>query len=277
MKTIILCGGLGTRLREETEFRPKPMIAIGGKPILWHIMRRYSTSGFKEFILCLGYKGEAIKNYFLEYDLVHSDFTIRLGTKEITRHSVFHDESGWQVTLAETGLQTMTGGRVKKIEKYIDGDCFMMTYGDGLANIDIHDLLKFHKERGKVATVTAVRPIARFGELSVDGDLVESFREKPQIGSGWINGGFFVFQRKIFDYLDEECVLEKEPMERLAREKQLAVYKHTGYWRCMDTYRDFEALNHDWESGRPGWLELDEGNVRQARVGRKTQGGRGVK
>jgi len=254
MKTVILCGGLGTRLREETEFKPKPMTAIGNKPILWHIMRYYSSFGFKDFILCLGYKGEVIKDYFLEYDLVNSDFTIRLGTKKIKRHSVFHDESDWQVTLAETGLQTMTGGRIKKIEKYISSRTFMLTYGDGLANIDIKALLKFHKERGKIATVTAVRPIARFGELSVDGDLVEAFREKPQIGSGWINGGFFVFERKFFDYLDEECVLEKEPLERLAREKQLAVYKHAGYWKCMDTYRDFEALNHEWASGRPGWL-----------------------
>lgn len=259
MKTVILCGGMGTRLREETEFRPKPMVLIGGKPILWHIMQIYSSYRFKDFILCLGYKGEAIKNYFLEYDLVHSDWTIRLGTKEITRHSVFHDESDWQVTLAETGLHTMTGGRVKRIEKYIDGESFMMTYGDGLANININELLKFHEEKGKMATVTAVRPIARFGELSVDGDLVDSFREKPQIESGWINGGFFVFRRKVFDYLDEECVLEKEPMERLAREKQLAVYKHAGYWRCMDTYRDLEALSHEWEIGHPGWLVPSEG------------------
>ncbi len=254
MKTVILCGGLGTRLREETEFRPKPMIMIGDNPILWHIMRLYSHYGFKDFILCLGYKGEVIKNYFLEYDIVNSDFTICLGTKEITRHSLFHDESGWQVTLAETGNQTMTGGRIKKIEKYIDGDTFIMTYGDGLANINIKELIKFHREKGKIATVTGVRPVARFGELSVDGDLVRDFSEKPQIEQGWINGGFFVFQREFFDYLDDECVLEKEPLERLARDNQLAVYKHTGYWRCMDTYRDLEALNRDWASGRAGWL-----------------------
>ncbi len=254
MKTVILCGGLGTRLREETEFRPKPMIVVGDKPILWHIMRTYSSYGCKEFVLCLGYKGDVIKNYFLEYDLVHSDFTVRLGTKEITRHSVFHDESDWQVTLAETGQQTMTGGRIKRIEKYIDGETFMMSYGDGLANVDVRRLLKFHREKGKIATVTAVRPMARFGELSLDGDLAESFHEKPQIASGWINGGFFVFQKRVFDYLDEDCVLEKEPMERLAAEKQMAVYKHSGYWRCMDTYRDLEALNQDWTSGHPGWM-----------------------
>lgn len=255
MKTVILCGGLGTRLKEETEFRPKPMIAIGGKPILWHIMKIYSSHGLKDFILCLGYKGEMIKDYFLEYDLVHSDFTIRLGSKEITRHSLFHDESDWQVTLADTGLQTMTGGRIKKIAKYIDGETFMMTYGDGLSNVNIQDLLRFHRAKGKIATVTAARPIARFGEISVDGDLVRSFREKPQIESGWINGGFFVFQRKVFDYLDEECVLEREPLERLAQDKQLAVYKHAGYWRCMDTYRDMEALHQEWLTGTPGWIQ----------------------
>lgn len=253
MKTVILCGGLGTRLREETEFRPKPMIAIGDKPILWHIMKIYSSFGFQEFILCLGYKGEVIKNYFLEYDFVHSDFTIRLGSKAITRHSILHDEGDWQVTLADTGLRTMTGGRIKRIAKYVDGNTFMLTYGDGLANIDLHELLRFHREKKKIATVTAVRPVARFGELWVDGDLATSFREKPQIESGWINGGFFVFQKEVFDYLDEECVLEKEPLERLAREQQLAVYKHSGYWRCMDTYRDLEALNQEWASGRPGW------------------------
>jgi glucose-1-phosphate cytidylyltransferase len=254
MKTVILCGGLGTRLREETEFKPKPMVEVGGKPILWHIMRNYAAYGCKEFILCLGYKGEVIRNYFLEYDLLNSDFTIRLGSKEVTRHAVFHDESDWQVTLAETGLNTMTGGRIKRIEKYIDGDTFMATYGDGLANIEIPRLLDFHRRKKCVATVTAVRPLARFGELTVNGDLVESFREKPQLQSGWINGGFFVFDRKIFSYLDEKCVLEKEPLERLAAEGQLAVYRHEGYWRCMDTYRDLEALQQEVAGGKPGWL-----------------------
>ena len=254
MKTVILCGGFGTRLREETEFRPKPMIMIGDKPLLWHIMKLYSHYGFNDFILCLGYKGEVIKDYFLEYDLINSDFTIRLGTKEITRHSIFYDESDWQVTLADTGNGTLTGGRVKKIEKYIDEDTFIMTYGDGLSNINLKELIRFHRDKGKIATVTGVRPVARFGELSVDGDLVKTFSEKPQIENGWISGGFFVFQRKIFDYLDEQCMLERAPLEKLARENQLAVYKHSGYWRCMDTYRDLEALNQAWASGRPGWL-----------------------
>lgn len=266
MKTVILCGGLGTRLREETEFRPKPMILIGGKPILWHIMKHYSSYGHKDFVLCLGYKGEMIKNYFLEYDLLHSDFTIRLGTKKITRHAVSHEESDWQLTMAETGLQTMTGGRIKRIQKYIEDATFMMTYGDGLSNVNLRELTKFHRERGKLATVTAVRPIARFGELSVNGDLAESFREKPQIESGWINGGFFVFQKKAFDYLDPDCVLEQEPMERLARDKQLAVYKHTGYWRCMDTYRDFDALTHEWDSGSPGWIKPSSKAIHRSRA-----------
>jgi glucose-1-phosphate cytidylyltransferase len=254
MKTVILCGGLGTRLREETEFRPKPMIMIGDKPILWHIMKLYSHYGFNEFILCLGYKGEVIKNFFLEYDLVNSDFTICLGTKEITRHSIIYDERDWQVTLADTGNGTLTGGRVKKIEKYIDEDTFIMTYGDGLSNVNLKELIRFHRDKGKIATVTGVRPIARFGELLVDGDLVKTFSEKPQIENGWISGGFFVFERKIFDYLDEECMLERKPLEKLAQENQLAVYKHSDYWRCMDTYRDLEALNQEWASGRPGWL-----------------------
>jgi len=254
MKTVILCGGLGTRLREETEFRPKPMIMIGDKPILWHIMKLYSHYGFNDFILCLGYKGEVIKNFFLEYDLVNSDFTICLGTKEITRHSIICDERDWQVTLADTGNGTLTGGRVKKIEKYIDEDTFIMTYGDGLSNVNLKELIRFHRDKGKIATVTGVRPIARFGELLVDGDLVKTFSEKPQIENGWISGGFFVFERKIFDYLDEECMLERKPLEKLAQENQLAVYKHSDYWRCMDTYRDLEALNQEWASGRPGWL-----------------------
>jgi len=180
MKTVILCGGLGTRLREETEFRPKPMIMIGDKPILWHIMKLYSHYGFNDFILCLGYKGEVIKNFFLEYDLVNSDFTICLGTKEITRHSIIYDERDWQVTLADTGNGTLTGGRVKKIEKYIDEDTFIMTYGDGLSNVNLKELIRFHRDKGKIATVTGVRPIARFGELLVDGDLVKTFSDFPK-------------------------------------------------------------------------------------------------
>lgn len=254
MKVAILCGGRGTRLRELTEVIPKPMVEVGGRPILWHIMKAYSHYGSKDFILCLGYKGDVIRNYFLRYDLLNSDFTVELGSKRITLHNSFHDEHEWRVSLRETGLNTMTGGRVKRIENWIDEDTFMLTYGDGVADVDLHALLAFHIEKGRIATVTTVRPVARFGELQVDGDLAVSFQEKPQVNEGWINGGFFVFNRRIFDYLDgDQCVLEREPMERLAAEGQLAAYRHDGYWRCMDTLRDVELLNQEWEEHRAPW------------------------
>jgi glucose-1-phosphate cytidylyltransferase len=253
-KVVILCGGAGTRLREETEYKPKPMVAIGDKPILWHIMKIYSAFGFNDFVLCLGYKGDIIRNYFLNYDLLNSDFTIELGAKEIVSHATFHDEHRWLVTLAETDAQTMTGGRVKRIQQYIDGDTFMLTYGDGVSDIDIEDLLRFHHEHGRIATVTAVHPTARFGELTLDGELAVSFGEKPQTQEGWVNGGFFVFNRKVFDYLGgDDCVLEREPLERLAAEGQLAAYRHTGYWQHMDTLRDMELLNSQWAGGSPPW------------------------
>ncbi len=253
-KVVILCGGAGTRLREETEYKPKPMVAIGDKPILWHIMKIYSTYGFKDFVLCLGFKGDVIRNYFLNYDVLNSDITIQLGTKEIEIHSSFHEEHHWRVTMAETGLYAMTGGRVKAAEKYIDGDVFMLTYGDGVADINVQDLLRFHYEKGRIGTVTAVHPAARFGELSVAGELAAAFREKPQIRNGWINGGFFIFNRRVFDYLGgEDCVLEQEPLERLAAEGELAVYRHEGYWQCMDTVRDMELLDSQWASGNAPW------------------------
>ena len=253
-KVILLCGGAGTRLREETEYKPKPMVTIGDKPILWHIMKIYSSFGFNDFILCLGFKGDVVRNYFLDYDLLNADITIQLGTKDITSHATFHDEHDWRITLAETGLNTMTGGRVKRIEKYVDGDTFMLTYGDGVADINIQDLLRFHHEKGRIATVTGVHPGARFGELSLAGDLAAAFREKPQIRDGWINGGFFVFNCKVFDYLGgDDCVLEQEPLERLAADGELAVYRHDGYWQCMDTVRDMEQLNAEWARGDPSW------------------------
>ncbi len=253
-KVVILCGGAGTRLREETEYRPKPMVAIGDKPILWHVMKIYSSFGFNDFILCLGFKGNVIRDYFLQYDISNSDVTVDMGTNQIVRHSTFHDEDLWRVTLAETGLETMTGGRVKRIAKYIDEDTFMVTYGDGVGNIDIPSLLRFHREMGRIATVTGVRPVARFGELYLSGDLVQRFQEKPQVEEGWINGGFFVFQRKIFDYIDrDETLLEREPLARLAAEGELAVYRHEGYWRCMDTVRDMEFLNEEWVCDNPPW------------------------
>lgn len=258
MQVVILCGGQGTRLREETESRPKPMVEIGGRPILWHIMKIYSTYGFNDFILCLGYKGEVIRNYFMQYDIQNSDFTIHLGTKKIVTHAANHDEGDWRVTLAETGPNTMTGGRIKRIERYISGDTFMATYGDGVADINIPALLNFHYEMDCIATVTGVHPVARFGELSVDGNLVTSFREKPQVRESWINGGFFVFNRRVFDYLDgDDCVLEREPLERLAAEGELALFRHEGYWRCMDTYSDMELLNREWSSGHAPWRIWD--------------------
>ena len=252
-KVVILCGGQGTRLREMTDVVPKPMVEVGGRPILWQIMKIYSHYGFRDFVLCLGYKGDVIRNYFLQYDLLRSDFTVELGGKRVIPHASYHDEQDWRVCLAETGADTMTGGRLKRVEKYLDDDLFMLTYGDGVADVDIDALLAFHKSQGRIATVTAVRPVARFGELLLDGDVARAFEEKPQIREGWINGGFFVFSRRVFDYLDGDCILEREPLSRLAKEGELAVYRHDGYWRCMDTLRDVESLNQEWADGKPPW------------------------
>ena len=254
MKVVILCGGLGTRLREETEFRPKSMVEIGGKPILWHIMKTYAHYGFNEFVLCLGYKGEMIKEFFHNYELFNSDMTIELGKPNVKLHNK-HTEYGWKITLAETGDSAQKGSRLKQVEKYIDGNVFMLTYGDGVANIDVNQLLKFHQKHGKLATVTGINPASRFGELKVIGDQVESFSEKPETSTGLINGGFFVFNKKIFDYLSvrEDCDLEYGPLEKISREGQLMVYKHQEAWYCMDTLRDMEFLNKLWNEGNPGW------------------------
>jgi glucose-1-phosphate cytidylyltransferase len=254
MKVVILCGGMGTRLREETEYRPKPMIEIGGRPILWHIMKIYAHYGFNEFVLCLGYKGWMIKEYFLNYAMMHGDFTLEVGKKNDIQFHNNQSEEGWKVTLADTGLNAMTGSRVKKIEKYIDDDTFMLTYGDGVANVNIPNLLDYHRKHGKIGTVTGVSPPSRFGELSVVGRYVVGFTEKPQ-SVGFINGGFFVFDKRIFNYLsdDENCILEREPMERLASDKEMVVYEHNGFWQCMDTYRDYQYLNGIWEKGEVPW------------------------
>ena len=252
-KVVILAGGLGMRLHEETEFRPKPMILIGNKPILWHIMKIYSSHGFNDFIICLGYKGEMIKNYFLNYEVLNSDFTIHLGSRSITWHGSRYDEHDWSVTLVDTGLSTLTGGRIKRIEKYIDSDNFMATYGDGIASININKLLQFHLAHGKVATLSGVRPTGRFGHLSVVGNEVYQFEEKPRAAGGWINGGFFVFNRRVFDYLDDVGALEETPLRQLAQDHELAIYKHHGHWRCMDTYRDMVTLQEEWDSGNAGW------------------------
>lgn len=254
VKVIILCGGMGTRLREETEYKPKPLVEIGGKPILWHIMKIYAYYGFKDFVLCLGYKGNMIKEYFLNYEMLNSDFTIELGSKKIQTQNSY-SERDWKVTLAQTGDSAMTGARIKRVEKYIDTNIFMLTYGDGVANIDISKLIEFHKSHGKIGTVTGVNPISKFGELSLEDQRVVRFNEKPLIAEGFINGGFFVFNKEFFKYLngDDSCVLEKEPLENLAQDGELMVYKHTDFWHCMDTYRDFLHLNSMWASTDPPW------------------------
>lgn len=253
---VILCGGLGTRLREETEYRPKPMVEIGGRPILWHIMRTYAHYGFKDFVLCLGYKGMTIKEYFLNYQPLVSDFTIRLGEAPSVEYlNGGLEEADWSVTLVDTGLEAMTGARVKRVAKYIKSDRFMLTYGDGLANIDLRKLLQFHREHGRLVTVTGVRPPSRFGEMNVDGGIVRHFDEKPQISEGMVNGGFFVCERTFLDYLsaDESCVLEQDPLRQVAADGQLAAYDHDGFWQCMDTYREWQMLTHLWESKQAPW------------------------
>jgi glucose-1-phosphate cytidylyltransferase len=257
---IILAGGFGTRLREQTEFIPKPMVSIGTRPILWHIMKIYSHYGYKRFIICLGYKGEIIKEYFLHYSIRNSDFTINLGNREDIRIHNLHSEDDWEITLADTGLKAMTGARIKRIEKYIETNYFLLTYGDGVANIDIKKLVEFHASHGRVATVTGVKPPSRFGELVTEGNRVIEFGEKPQVGSGLINGGFFIFNRGVFSYLseDDQCMLEREPLERLTKDEQLMVYQHTDFWQCMDTLRDMNLLNEYWESGKAPWKVWEE-------------------
>jgi glucose-1-phosphate cytidylyltransferase len=253
VQAVILCGGLGTRLAEETEVRPKPMVEIGGKPILWHIMKLYSHFGVVDFILCLGYKGDIIRHYFLNYSSMHSDVRVHVGEQRVEHLQPFHDEANWQILLAETGPTTPTGGRIRRISRYVESDEFMVTYGDGVADIDIKALLAFHRAQGKLATVTGVRPAGRFGELTLRGDLVQEFREKPQLDEGWINGGFFVFRKEALRYMGPDSVLEREPLEQMARDGQLAVYRHDGYWRPMDTMRERRALEAEWASGNPKW------------------------
>jgi len=254
MKVVVLCGGMGTRLREETEFRPKPMVEIGGRPILWHIMKVYAHSGFREFVLCLGYRGSMIKDYFLNYEAMNNDFTICLGRESHVSYNGTHAEQGFEVTLAETGLDTMTGGRLRRVSKYIDGETFMLTYGDGVADIDLQRLLAFHSQHGKIATVTTVRPISRFGivEMGSSGQIME-FLEKPQTPS-FASAGFFVFQREVFEYLDgDKCILEQGPLQRLAADGQLMAYEHEGFFYVMDTYREYKHLNDLWARNQAPW------------------------
>lgn len=256
MKAVILCGGLGTRLREETEYRPKPLVEIGGKPILWHIMKIYSSYGIRDFVLCLGYKGYMIKEYFLNYRSINSDLTINAGEKD---NIVFHNNSdinGWRFTLVDTGIETMTGSRIKRVEPFIDEETFMVTYGDGVADIAIDKLLAFHHAHKRIATITSVRPSSRFGEILAKGKMVKSFVEKPSASKGWINGGFFVFHRRIFDLIKakkDDSALEGDVMENLVRKGELATYLHKGYWQCLDTSRDLDALKKEWKSKHPKW------------------------
>jgi glucose-1-phosphate cytidylyltransferase len=254
MKVVILCGGQGMRIREETEVRPKPMIEVGGRPILWHIMKIYSHFGFDDFILCLGYKGDVIRKYFIDYHMMNCDVTLDLAHPERFAIHGGHAEP-WKVTLAETGPDTMTAGRIKRIERYLDGDTFMLTYGDGVADIDVARLLAFHRSHSRAATVTAVHPSSRWGELVLDGEEVVEFREKPQLTEGYINGGFFVLDRRVFQFIDDDPTVpfERAPMQRLTQAHELMVRVHEGFWQAMDTRRDLEQLNDLWHGGVPPW------------------------
>ncbi|MEQ8352769.1 MAG: glucose-1-phosphate cytidylyltransferase [Leptospiraceae bacterium] len=252
MKVVILAGGFGTRLSEYTETIPKPMVPIGGRPIVWHIMQRYANYGHKDFYLALGYKSEVFKDYFLNYRNLNSDFTIDLKTGAIEHHQF--EATDWKVTMVNTGNASMTGGRVKRMRPFIGEETFLLTYGDGVADIDIDDLLNFHRAHGKMITVTAVHPAARFGELEMDGSLVKSFLEKPQTGQGWINGGFFVIEPEFFNLIEgDDTVLEKSPLEEASRRGELMAYLHRGYWQCMDTKRDKDHLDELWASGEAPW------------------------
>jgi glucose-1-phosphate cytidylyltransferase len=256
MQVMILCGGLGTRLRELTEVRPKPMVEVGGRPILWHIMKLYAHYGMTDFVLCLGYKGSMIKEYFLNYEATNSDFTVELGRRNgIELHGKPHGESGWRVTLADTGERAMTGARISRAAKYLDDQTFAVTYGDGVTDADLQNGLAFHRSHGGLATLTGVRPPSRFGELTSFDGRVTAFSEKPQIAQGLINGGFFFFERGFLNYLsdDDNCVLERAPLERCAADRQLFVFSHPGYWHCMDTLRDWESLQKQWEEGNAPW------------------------
>ena len=252
---VILCGGKGSRISEETVIKPKPMIEIGGKPILWHIMKTYSLYGFNKFVLALGYKADYIKSYFYNYRISSRDFTFSMDPKTELRYHNHYDEIKWEVTFVDTGLETLKGGRIKRLEEYIDNDLFMLTYGDGVSNIDLQDLLEYHVKHGKIGTLSAVRPPSRFGMINLSGDVVNSFEEKPQLSEGYINGGFFVFNKKIMDYLslDINCDFEFGPIQKLAKDGELRAYKHDDFWQCMDTVRDKNYLENLWETNQAKW------------------------
>lgn len=253
MKVVILAGGFGTRLSEETALRPKPMVEIGGKPILWHIMNTYAASGLNEFIIALGYKGDFIKEYFLNFYATNNDITIDLATGETTVHD--GNQPSWKIHLVDTGLRTQTGGRLKRLKNWLGKDeTFMLTYGDGVADIDLCTLIEFHKSHGKLATVTTVRSPARFGRIAFNGNQVTNFHEKPQLAGGWINGGYFVLHPKAIDYVeDDETIWERGPVEKLARDGQLMGYQHSGFWSCMDTLKEKNILEELWISGKAPW------------------------
>lgn len=252
MKVLILAGGLGTRLSEETTLKPKPMVEIGGRPILWHIMNIYAAQGHKEFIVALGYKGQVIKDFLLNYYYLRTSLSIHLSNGRLDVHNGGRED--WVVHLIDTGLDTETGGRIKRLAPWIGNETFMMTYGDGVANINIRELVALHRRHGKLATITAVRPPARFGGLGFDGDLVSWFVEKPQIAEGWINGGFFVLEPRVLDYIEgDETIFERDPLERLAQDGQLVGYRHDDFWQCMDTLRDVRLLERLWQEGNAPW------------------------
>jgi glucose-1-phosphate cytidylyltransferase len=254
MKVVVLCGGLGTRLSEETHIKPKPMVEIGGKPILWHIMKLYEQHGLNNFTLALGYKGEVIKDYFMNYHARSSNIITHLKSGQIEYSNPTTED--WRVSMIDTGKDSQTGGRLLRLKPYLNSqDAFMLTYGDGLSNVDLTELIKFHKSHGRIATVTAVRPPARFGDLNISDSQVKHFEEKPQAGEGWINGGFFIFEPAIFDFIQNDLtILEKSPLEKLAEKGELMAFKHPGYWQSMDTLRDKEALQKIWESGSAPWM-----------------------
>jgi glucose-1-phosphate cytidylyltransferase len=253
MKVVILAGGFGTRLSEYTESIPKPMVTIGGRPILWHIMKTYASYGHTDFYLALGYKAEVIKEYFLHYRNLNADFTIDLSNGDIKSYQ--SDEIDWKITLVQTGIESMTGGRLKRMQAYVGNEPFLLTYGDGISNIDIGKLLKFHRSHGKMVTVSAVHPLARFGELEISKEQVTSFQEKPQTTQGWINGGYFVIEPEFFDLIEgDDIILEKAPLENAAKNGELMAYHHNGFWQCMDTKRDRDSLEKMWLSGNPPWI-----------------------
>jgi glucose-1-phosphate cytidylyltransferase len=269
-RVVLLCGGLGTRMREETEYRPKPMVEVGGRPLLWHIMKLYGAHGLRDFVCCLGYKGSTIKQYFLDYRAMGSDMTVDLATGQVDYER--RDAEDWSVTLVDTGEASMTGARVKRVEHCLgDSDIFLCNYGDGLADVDISDLIAFHRSHGGLATVTGVHPPSRFGELVQAGDRVSRFAEKPRGGDGLISGGFFVFDRAVLDRLspDPACVLEREPLEGLARDGELFVYRHDGFWQCADTVRDVELLRSLWDRGEAPWRVWDDRRGRGESRGRR--------